>query len=592
MSTCTRAWYSLFPDVGEVLIISRMKWEIGRVDAAEAEALAGELGLSAVLAGMLIRRGFGDPAAARAFLDPSLRDLPSPFLLPDMEQAVERLVAALGAGEIIAVYGDYDADGLTATALLTGFFESLGARVLTYVPHRLDEGYGLNTEAIESLARAGARVVVTVDCGVTGHEAALRARALGVDLIVTDHHQVPEELPEALAVIDPQRPGSRFPQAELAGVGVAFFLAGGVRQALRERGLLTAAVQPELAPLLGLVAVGTIADVAPLTGVNRILVSCGLGHLAVPDRPGLAALKEMCNITAGSPVSARDVAFLLAPRLNAAGRLDSPLPGLELLLTRDPETARSYAELMERLNRDRRRMQADMVREAVEMVEASGAGPGQAIVLAREGWHRGVLGLAASKLVELYYRPAIMLGLENGRASGSGRSIPGFNIYEALKGCSDLLLRFGGHEQAAGLSLDAALTGELARAFTSQAAARLTEADLTRKLEVEAELTLDDLNNGLAAELSRLAPFGEGNREPVFAVRGLTPLSCGVVGGKHLKMCLGLDGRVLETIGFNLGDRLSGLGPKVAVAVQRHSSTYQGRTTLGWKVLDVKKEKN
>ncbi|MDY6851331.1 MAG: single-stranded-DNA-specific exonuclease RecJ [Thermodesulfobacteriota bacterium] len=568
-----------------------VKWVMETVDSRFAADLAREVEVSPILAKMLIRRGLSEPEAVQAFLQPSLRDLPSPFLLPDLDLAVERLIQALAEKQMITVYGDYDADGLTATALLADFLKGLGARVSTYVPHRTMEGYGLNIEALEGLARSGTRLLVTVDCGVADFEALTRARELGLEVIVTDHHQPPNRRPPALAVVNPKLSGSKFPQRNLAGVGVAFFLAGGLRQALRERGLFSKADQPELTPYLELAAIGTVADVVPLTKVNRILVSMGLRTLTAPYRPGLAALKEVSALTPDKPVTARDVAFRLAPRLNAAGRLDSPLPGLELLMTRDPALALAKAVILEDANRERRRLQKKMIGEAMDLLEDQGPESAKAIVLGREGWHRGLVGVAASKIVEKYYRPAILLSLEDGRANGSGRSIPGFNLYSALDRCRDLMVRFGGHEQAAGLTLEADQVSSLARALDEIAAGELSEDDLVPSLRVEAEVTIEGLTQGLAVELGRLEPFGQGNPEPIFAVNGAAILSGGVVGGRHLKLMLSQGGRTLDTIGFNLGHLLPDLGRHVSVALQRHASTYQGRTTLGWKAVDIIKGK-
>lgn len=566
-----------------------MDWLRTHTDPRETGALARALRVSPILATLLLRRGLGAPDQAQAFLEPSLRDLPNPSLLPDLDRAVDRLIQALNLEERIVVYGDYDADGLTATALLADFLRSLGARVSTYIPHRVTEGYGLNPEAVKHLAQTGHRLLVTVDCGVADFEMVALARECGLDVIVTDHHQPPHRLPPALAVVNPKRPDSAFPQREIAGVGVAFFLAGGLRQALRERGVFSQASQPELAPLLGLVALGTVADVAPLTQVNRILVTEGLHRLADPDRPGLTALKESCALASGRPPTSSEVAFQLAPRLNAAGRIDSPQPGLDLLLTRNADDARVHAGALERVNRERKRLQEQMIREALALLEDKGERLGRTIVLANEGWHRGLVGLAASKLAEQYGRPTLLLSIEDGTAHGSGRSIPGFNLFAALDRCRDLLVRFGGHDQAAGLSLDLSQLPRLIQAFEDIASHEIRDDDLRPRLPIEAEVTLADLNRGLAHEIDRLAPFGEGNPEPILAVTDLKPLSSSVVGGKHLRLRLGDNGQTLDTIGFNLGAMLTELGRQVSVAVQPHTSTYNGRTTLGWKVVDIKK---
>ena len=567
-----------------------MEWRYNKVDQDVKTVLARELGISQIAAGMLLRRGANEPEAARDFLDPSLKRLPNPFLMADMERAVDRLIIAIGNRELITVYGDYDADGLTSTALLYDFFKSVGGNVSNYVPDRLEEGYGMNPGAVERLAAGGTKVIVTVDCGVSDWEAVEKARQLGVEVIISDHHQIPPRLPQAHAVINPQRKDCGFPKSGLAGVGVAFFLAGGIRQAMRERGMLSRGEQPEILPLLGLVAIGTIADVAPLTGVNRILVSHGLLQLARPDRPGLAALKEVGAIEPGRPVTAREVAFRLAPRLNAAGRLQSAAPCLDLLLTRDMDQARIRAAELEEFNLERRRLQQKTYEEALALIEEKLDSDFRTIVLAKEGWLKGVVGLAASRLVEKYRRPAILLSLENGLAKGSGRSVEGFNIFKALDECRDLMIRFGGHEQAAGLTLEQDHTPLLARAFEEIARRELDLATLEPFLKIEDRITLDDLANGLTAELTRMAPFGQGNPDPVFALYGLDVISAGVVGSGHLKLTLAQNGRSIELIGFGLGSKLPELGRRVRTAVQRHTSVFRGRTINGWKMLDIEKD--
>jgi len=565
-----------------------VEWRRPNIDPQVAADLARRLEISPLLAALLINRGLSDPEAALAFLNPSLADLPSPFLLPDLDRAVNRLVQALRREEIITVYGDYDADGLTASALLTDFLQLLGARVNTYIPDRVREGYGLNAAAMEKLAGEGTRVLVTVDCGVSDFQAVARARDLGLDVILTDHHQPQDCLPPALAVVNPKRNDSRFPQRGLAGVGVAFFLAGGLRQTLREQGFFPTR-QPELAPFLALAAIGTVADVVPLTKTNRILVSIGLKYLSDPERPGLAALKEVSLLPPGRPPTAREVAFRLAPRLNAAGRLGSARPGLELLLTRDADQAQRQARFLEETNRERRRLQEEMFQQALTLLEDQPQGLGRTIVLCREGWPRGLLGLTASRLAERLYRPTILLSLEDGLVHGSARSIPGFNLHSALNRCRDLLIRFGGHEQAAGLTLAPDEVPELIKTFEEIALGELSEADLSPILPIEAEVALSELNGPLAVDLTQLAPFGEGNPEPVFALTGVKVLSCGLVGQKHLKLTISDGGRTLETVGFNLGHLLPELGPTVSMALGPHVSLYQGRPVLGWKILDVKK---
>ena len=567
-----------------------MRWRFQKTDARAAGALSRALGIGAILSEMLVRRGLTDPETAEAFLKPSLKDLPDPFLLPDMEPAVHRLIQALDRREKVTIYGDYDADGLTATALLSDFLESLGASVSTYIPHRIKEGYGLNVPAVESLAASGTRLIVTVDCGVSDFEAVSRARELGMEVIVTDHHQIPPRLPPALAVLNPQRSDSDFPQRNLAGVGVAFFLAGGLRRTLHDRGAFHNGTRPELAQLLGLTAIGTVADVMPLKKINRILVSMGLNDLAQSDRPGLVALKEIGAISHDRPLTAQDVAYRLAPRLNAVGRLGSPQPGLDLLRSRDPNGARSHAALLELANKERRALQDRTVRQAEAMLENIDLSGLRSIVLLHEDWLSGIVGLAASKLTERHQRPAILLAMENGLAKGSGRSIQGFNLFRALTACEDLMIRFGGHAQAAGLTLDPDMVPDLAKTLAAIAANEISEPDLEPVLDIEAEVGIEDLPS-LVSIIPALEPFGQGNPEPVFAIHHLNVSAAGCVGknGAHLKLTLSKNGRTLSTIGFGLGHLLPDLGPNVSVALRQHTSSYQGRTAQGWKVLDVKR---
>jgi len=565
-----------------------MEWNIHRPPADRVRDLARTLDVPRPMAAFLAARGLDEPTSAQAFLNPRLQDLPDPSLLPDLDIAIALILDALAAARPIAVYGDYDADGLTATALLTDFLRSLGGSVRTYVPHRLREGYGLNIPAVEALAREGVKLLVTVDCGISNHEAVRRARELGLEVVITDHHRPPERLPAARAVVNPKRPDSRFPQGDLAGVGVAFFLAGGIRKAAREKGLCPSQGQPELARYLGLVALGTVADVVPLTRVNRVLVSEGLKHLARTDQPGLMALKEASALEPGQPVTARDVAFRLAPRLNATGRLDVPDTALELLLTQDEREARLLAGRLEELNQERKAVQERTVRQAQEMMDDLSEIDRKFIVLAHENWHRGVVGIAASKLADIYRRPVILLALEHGLALGSGRSIPGFSLFEALRSCQDLLDHFGGHDMAAGLGCGADRLPDLAAALEEIAAAKLSDEALRPCLEIEAVVSDDELTPDLGTQFARLAPFGYGNPEPTLAVPGLTVLSCGIVGQNHLRLRLRGRSRTLETIGFGLGGLLPDLGPSVMAALQPLASYYRGVLTYGWQVVDIK----
>jgi len=369
---------------------------------------------------------------------------------------------------------------------------------------------------------------------------------------------------------------------------VAFFLAGGLRQAFKDSGLFDEKTRPELAPHLGLVALGTVADVAPLTQVNRVLVAEGLKHLAATASPGLAALKEISALPAGRPLTAVDIGFRLAPRLNAIGRLGSPQPGLDLLLTEDPDQARALAEILEQNNRKRKELQETVVKEAITLLEE--AGPDRKIIiLGSENWHRGVVGIAASKLVDIFHRPAILMSFNENLALGSARSIQGFSIFKALCQLDGLLMNFGGHDLAAGLTLEAGNLASFTEAIEAIANAAISREDLLPRLNIEAEAGLRDLSQNFMFHLSKLQPFGPGNPEPVIAVHNLNCLSAAIVGQNHLKLRLEQNGQVLQTIGFGLGGLLPNLGPRVSAALTPQVSTYQGQTTQSWQVLDIKK---
>lgn len=565
-----------------------MKWIVDKSSRTQGADLAGQLNLSPLAGALLFRRGIRDKQSAAAFLNPSLKDLPSPDLLPDMMPAVERIIKAIEDDQQITVYGDYDADGLTSTALLTHFLTSLGARVDNYIPHRLKEGYGLNKDAVSGLADLGTRLIITVDCGMSGHDAVALANERGLDVVITDHHKPPPNLPDALAVVNPKRKGTDPVLSGLAGVGVAFFLAAGIRQKMREAGIFNLNNQPAIATYLGLVALGTVADVAPVGGVNRVLVKEGLKHLDNSTWPGLKALKEVSALDGGLPLSARDIGFRMAPRINAAGRLDSPHKVLELLLAEDGHQADGLATYLDEQNSLRKKVQQKIIRQAQDMLEEEDQVGRHFVVLAGEGWHRGVIGIAASRIVEVTGRPAILLAIEDGKAIGSGRSIEGFNLFEALSRVSDMLDQFGGHDQAAGLRLDASRLPDLAQALEAIAAETLTEDDFEPRLEIDAFIEEDDLKQQLFDELELLAPFGNGNPEPTFGLEGLKVLSASVVGKNHLKLRLKKGARTLDTIGFGLGEMLTDLGPEITAAVRPLTNFYRGKVDRGWQVVDIK----
>jgi single-stranded-DNA-specific exonuclease len=566
-------------------VVARRWIEVGCDDVAVAR-LARELRLDPLAARVLACRGLGDPADAQRFLDPRLADLPDPFLMSGMERAVARLARALEAGERIALYGDYDVDGVTSTALLAGFLRAAGGDVITYVPHRLVEGYGLNSDAVRRLADGGARLLVSLDCGITSVAEVRAAAALGVDAVVVDHHTVPVELPAAVAILNPHQRGCGYPYKPLAAVGVTFCLAMALRKRLREAGRFGAArPEPNLREALDLVALGTVADVVSLTGVNRILVRWGLDELARTRRPGLRALKRVAGMPDGA-VSAGQVGFRLGPRLNAAGRLDDAGRGVRLLLTQDEREAVALADELDRENRARQDIERQILDEALAQAEERVSAGARGLVLWRESWHPGVVGIVASRVVERFHRPTVLVGVANGVGKGSGRSIEAFHLHDALAACAGHLQRFGGHAHAAGVTVDPVALPAFRAAFEAFAGERVSDEDLVPRCRIEGRFELGAVSDQAALALEKLAPFGAGHPEPLFAVRA-TPRRARTVGagGAHLKLALrpGLD-----AIGFSLGDRLGVCQGEIEAAVTLGFDDWDGARRLQLRIKDLR----
>jgi single-stranded-DNA-specific exonuclease len=552
-----------------------------------AARLAGALSLHPLAARVLAARGLADPGTAEAFIAARLADLPDPFGMKGMEPAVARLARALAAGERIACYGDYDVDGVTSTALLAGFLGAVGGDCVTYVPHRLVEGYGLNGEAVTKLAARGVRLLVTLDCGITAAPEVRAAAALGLDTVVVDHHTVPVELPAAAAILNPHQPGCGYPSKDLSAVGVTFALVMALRRRLREAGRFgEGRPEPNLKDALDLVALGTIADVVPLVGANRTLVRAGLDVLSASRRPGIRALKRVAGIAEGQEVTAGLVGFRLAPRINAAGRLDDAGRGVRLLLERDPAAARALAEELDRENLARQEIERRILDEATADARARVKDGARGLVLARDGWHAGVVGIVASRIAERFHRPAVLVALEAGGGKGSGRSVERFHLYEALASCAGHLLRFGGHRHAAGVTVAREALDGFRRAFEAHAAERLGPDDLVPRTRIEGWVDEGDVTERAADDLARLAPFGAGHPEPVFALRG-APAGARPVGagGAHLKCAFG---RRLDAIGFGLGDRLALCGGPVEAAFTLGFDEWDGTRRLQLRLRDLR----
>jgi single-stranded-DNA-specific exonuclease len=560
-------------------------------------------------------RGVRGAEAAHRFLEPRLDQLPDPSGLKGIDAAVARLQRALELREAICVYGDYDVDGVTSTALLVSVLRKLAACapgagpaacVDFYVPNRLVEGYGLNEHAMRRIAAGGARLVVSADCGVSAVAEIDAAARLGLDVVVIDHHtaaQTAEALPRAVAILNPHQPGCSFPGRELAAVGVAFHLLVALRRRLRDAGWFAPAhPEPNLREELDLVALGTIADVVPLTGPNRVLVHFGLRELSRGCRPGIAALKAVAQL--GGEVTCGDVGFRLAPRVNAAGRLSDASIGVRLLLSADPAEARALAGQLDRANAERQDMQARIADEA--LARAQELGDRRALVVSSPDWHPGVVGIVASRLVDRFHRPALVLcEEESGVAKGSGRSIEGFHLYDALARCADHLQKFGGHRHAAGVTVGAGELRPFSEALEREARARLTDEMLEPRLRIDAAVTPGEIDVGVARELRRLAPFGAGNPEPVFSCEALDVHEVRVLpdrrrsGPGHLKMRLlpphdgaprACDGApALEAIAFGMGQAAIDRGARVRTAFQIGIDSYLGADRVQLRVKDVKR---
>jgi len=557
-------------------------------DEAATTQLAAALSIDPAIARLLCQRGFSDPERAGRFLNPSLDHLHDPLLLAGMDVAVERILGAIARKERIGIHGDYDVDGITSTVILRRALEMLGAEVVHFIPERLRDGYGLQPAAIERLHGDGVALVISVDCGIRGADAGRRARELGVDLVITDHHEPDAELPPALAVINPKRADCSYPDKNLAGVGVAFKLV----QALCRR-----AGREQLLPgFIKVAAIGTLADVVPLVGENRVIAKLGLELLSRgPHKIGLRSLIDVCGLS-GKTIDSYHIGFMLAPRVNAAGRMSTPDIATRLLLAQDESLAEEVRQLALQLDSENVRRQeeeAEILAAAKKIVQTDpDIGARSVLVVAGDGWHRGVIGIVASKLVDAFHRPAIVLSVEDGVAHGSCRSIPKFDMLGALERCAHLLTRFGGHKQAAGLALEAGRIKELRLAVNAVADEVLEPDDLMPRLRIDGGLTFRGITGGVAAGVAALAPFGAGNPRPVFAARGVE-----IIDGprkikeRHLKMALKQDGRIFRAIAWRAAERHDYLAEHkgaLDVAFSLEQNQYNGETYVELTLADLR----
>lgn len=565
------------------------RWRLKPADEATVQRCAEEFKLSPLIARILALRGFTDNDATRCYLSSSLRsDLPSPFEMAGMEAAVERIVAAVTKDEQIGIWGDYDVDGTTGASVLVSFLREIGAKPFYHVPHRIEEGYGLNVDGLKALKARGASLVITVDCGISNALEVAAANAFGLDLVVVDHHQPPEILPPAVAVVNPHRKDCAFPDKGMCAAGLAFYLVIGLRAKLRAAGWFKNGADPDIRHFLDIVTLGTIADMVPLKGVNRTLIKRGLTELGASTRPGVMALKKVAGIGAGE-VTAGQVGFRLGPRINAAGRVDYGIKVVELLTTESSEVAQRIARELEEHNLERRAIEAQVQQQALAQAEAAlSAGPRHSLVLAGEGWHPGVLGIVASRVVERFYRPTVVIGFNDGMGKGSARSIKGFHMVDGLRACAEHLEKFGGHEFAGGLSLRPQQLEPFAAAFEQAARRTLSGEQLAPLLEIDAQLDFPQLTLPLMRELEVMQPFGVGNPEPVFTTVKAEVCERKVFSA-GLRFRLRQAGKVVSGVIFGAGADYPGQpGETVDVVYRLAENEWNGNTSVELKIADMR----
>jgi single-stranded-DNA-specific exonuclease len=537
-------------------------------------------------AAVLVRHGVASPAAAAAFLNPDRDVLHDPLLLPDIEPALERLRTAVDERQKVFVCGDYDVDGITSVVVVKRCLEAAGLDVGFYIPNRLTDGYGLSESGVRVARDAGVKLIVTVDSGVTGHEEIELARSFGIDVIVTDHHEPQENLPNALAVVDPKRKDSEYPYPHLAGVGVAYKLMEALARDYRD-------VAHAIEENLDLVAVGTVADIVPLDSENRVLTTLGLERLRMTTNPGLRALMEVAGVEPAR-AQAPHIGFALGPRLNAAGRLGDASIGVELLTTEDEAKAAEIARKLDLENKKRRSLETEVLKDATRLIDESvDLASRRSIVLWSSGWHPGVIGIVASRIAKQYNRPTILLAVSDGMGKGSGRSIPGFDLHSALVGCKDFLTSFGGHRHAAGVSLPEERLPEFRDCVETAVSGTLTADDLVPVIDIDSLVTLNECDFDLVKHMKKMRPFGAGNPEPVFGTRDVKLIAAKSVGNGHLKLTVAQGDRVMDAIGFGMADALDELrggGGMVALAYVLEENTWRGVTDLQLRLKDVQPE--
>lgn len=549
--------------------------------------LSRDLRISEITAKILLNRGIEDLTSAEAFLKPALRWLSSPFLLHQMEIASEILSEHIIQGEKIAIYGDYDVDGITGTAILFSFLKQLGAKVFYYIPERLTEGYGLNIPAISRLKSQGISLIVTVDCGITNYSEILHAKSEGLKIIVTDHHEVPGLYPPADAVVNPKGEKNSFPFKELSGAGVAFYLAIATRRTLLNKCFIKDG-EINLREYLDLVALGTICDIVPLVNENRIFAKIGLELLSKSSRPGIIALKEVSGVT--DSVSCGEVAFRLGPRINAGSRLSEVDIGIKLLLEKEMGNAKLLASRLNVLNEKRQAIEDKIFSDAIEMIESNPEFMHKkSIVLYNNDWHPGVIGIVASRLVERYYRPTILISLNGDKGKGSGRSIAGLDLVRCLNDCRDYLISCGGHKYAAGITISKENIPLFSEKFEESVCSVIKEKDLQPELKVDVKVNISDITEELCRELELLEPFGMGNPEPNLLLNNARIIDRRIAGDKHLMLKLTDGERLIDAVGFGMGDAIDYNTNRIDIICYPEIHSWNSTKKVRLRIKDIKR---
>ena len=557
------------------------KWEIYQTNEEKVEKLQEKYKLNRLLSTLLTNRGIIEEAEITKFLNPKRSDFYDPFGMPDMEKAAERILKAIENKEQIIIYGDYDVDGITSVTVLKSFLEERGIQVNVYIPNRLNEGYGLNKTAVEEIVKQGNKLMITVDCGITAVDEVEYAKTFGIEAIITDHHEPAEELPKAIAVVDAKRKDNKYECRNLAGVGVVFKLI----QALS----IKLGLDPkEYLKYLDIVCVGTISDIVPLTDENRVIVKLGLKLVEQTKNLGLKEILQSCGY---SKINSTTISFGVAPRINACGRMGHQEEALNLLLSKDGNEVKELTQKINEYNKTRQEIEKNIYNEAVEQIEKEELDTKNTIVVSGKGWHHGVIGIVSSKITELYFKPSILLCEEDGECKGSGRSIPGFDLHEALMECNDTIDKFGGHAMAVGINIKKEKVEEFKEEF--EKIAKEKEVDkIIPILNLDAEIKLDDVNKEMVDSLKELEPFGEDNKMPIFAFRNLKIDSIrSLSDGKHLRLSVKDNKNIINAIGFNMGTLVDTyrIGDRVDIAGNLEINSFNGVDSIQINIKDIMK---